>query len=160
LSDIEVLAEIFTEGLDRDEVIMTVSTHTASVAAGADDRPLAVGLGGTLRANPPTERAMRHWMTGVERQAGQTMLFCGEELDLPTYGPHQPSRTSEAVALLDALRKADAVIVGSPGYHGAVPGLVTNVGRAGDLTDPTVRHQLDLLSSEVLTLARATADPA
>jgi len=99
-------------------------------------------------------------MTGVERQAGQTMLFCGEELDLPTYGPHQPSRTSEAVALLDALRKADAVIVGSPEYHGAVPGLVTNAGHAGDLTDPTARHQLDLFSSEVLTLARATADPA
>ena len=139
---------------------MTVSTQTASVAAGADDSPLAVGLGGTLRANPSTERAIGHWMTGVERQAGQTMLFCGEELDLPTYGPHQPSRTSEAVALLDALRKADAVIVGSPGYHWAVPGLVTNAGHAGDLTDPTFRHQLDLLSSEVLTLARATADPA
>ena len=68
---------------------MTVSTQTASVAAGADDRPLAVGLGGTLRANSSTEGAMRYRMT-----------------------------------------------------------------------DPTVRHQLDHLSSDVLTLARATADPA
>ncbi len=42
------------------------------------------------------------------------------------YNPHEPARTARATALITALREADAVIVGSPGYHGGVSGLVKN----------------------------------
>ncbi len=105
---------------------MTVSTRTGSDAAGAKDRPFVVGLGGTLRENSSTERALRSCLDSVQRQGGRTMLFCGADLGLPMYAPHELTLTPEALSLLDSLRKADAVIVGSPGYHGAVSGLVKN----------------------------------
>src|SRR6185312_15683816 len=45
---------------------------------------------------------------------------------LPMYAPHELERTPKALELVSALREADAVVVGSPGYHGAVSGLVKN----------------------------------
>jgi len=88
--------------------------------------PLVVGLGGTLRSNSSTERALRRCLAAVERQGGRTRLYCGEDIELPMYNPHEPARTREAIQLIEALRAADAVIVGSPGYHGSVSGLVKN----------------------------------
>ncbi|MGE2836979.1 NADPH-dependent FMN reductase [Mycobacterium sp. SMC-4] len=89
-------------------------------------QPFIVGLGGTLRANSSTERAVRHCLEAVERQGGRTRMFAGPDLDLPMYAPHQLERTPGALELVAALRDADAVVVGSPGYHGAISGLVKN----------------------------------
>ncbi|CAN5326305.1 NAD(P)H-dependent oxidoreductase [soil metagenome] len=90
------------------------------------DGPLVVGLGGTLRANSSTERALRYCLDQVEAQGGRTKLYAGQDLDLPMYAPHELVRTPKAVELVGSLRTADAVIVASPGYHGAVSGLVKN----------------------------------
>jgi hypothetical protein len=98
---------------------MTTSTTTGGT-------PLVVGLGGTLGANSSTERALRYCLESVERQGGRTKLFCGDDLDLPMYAPHQLERTPKALELVSALRDADAVVVSSPGYHGAISGLVKN----------------------------------
>ncbi len=100
---------------------MTPRTQTPDGAT-----PLVVGLGGTLRANSSTERALRHCLAAVERHGGRTQLYCGKDIDLPMYSPHELARTPKAVELVNALRGADAVIVGSPGYHGGVSGLVKN----------------------------------
>lgn len=89
-------------------------------------QPFIVGLGGTLRANSSTERALRYCLNSVEAQGGRTRLFSAEDLDLPMYAPHELERTPRALELVTALRDADAVVVGSPGYHGAVSGLVKN----------------------------------
>lgn len=88
--------------------------------------PLVVGLGGTLRPNSSTERALRYCLASAQRQGGRTMLYRGVDINLPMYNPHEPARTPEALQLIGALRQADAVIVGSPGYHGGVSGLVKN----------------------------------
>jgi FMN reductase len=77
--------------------------------------PLVVGIGGTLRSNSSTERALRYCLAVVERQGGHTKLYCGKDLDLPM-----------AAELVGALRDADAVVVASPGYHGSVSGLIKN----------------------------------
>src|SRR5690349_24366547 len=98
---------------------MTTSTTTGGA-------PLVVGLGGTLRANSSTERALRQCLDAVERQGGRTTFFAGPDLDLPMYAPHSLARTPKALELVGALRAADAVVVGSSGYHGAVSGLVKN----------------------------------
>lgn len=90
------------------------------------NQPFIVGLGGTLRANSSTERALRYCLDSVEQQGGRTRLFAAEELDLPMYAPHELERTPRALELVKTLRDADAVVVGSPGYHGAVSGLVKN----------------------------------
>ena len=89
-------------------------------------KPLVVGLGGTLRANSSTERALRYCLASVERLGGNTKLFCGTDIDLPMYAPHELARTPKAAQLVSALREADAVVVASPGYHGSVSGLIKN----------------------------------
>ncbi|WP_085995353.1 NADPH-dependent FMN reductase [Nocardia testacea] len=116
------------------------STMVERTGSGADTRPFVVGLGGTLRANSSTERALRHCLDEVEKRGGRTALFSGPDIDLPMYNPHDPARTPQAIALVEALRAADAVIVGSPGYHGAISGLVKNaLDYVEDMrTDPTV----------------------
>lgn len=88
--------------------------------------PLVVGVGGTLRSNSSTERALRHCLASVQRQGGRTELYCGEDINLPMYNPHDPARTVRATRLISALRRADAVVIGSPGYHGGISGLVKN----------------------------------
>lgn len=90
------------------------------------NQPFVVGLGGTLRANSSTERALRRCLASVEKQGGRTRLFSAEDLDLPMYAPHELERTPRALELVKTLRDADAVVVGSPGYHGAISGLVKN----------------------------------
>ena len=70
-------------------------------------QPFIVGLGGTLRANSSTERALRHCLAAVERQGGRTRLFAAEELDLPMYAPHELERTPRA-------------LTGSYNYPGAI----------------------------------------
>jgi FMN reductase len=187
---------------------MTASTR-------ATDAPLVVGLGGTLRAGSSTERALRYCLDSVAAQGGRTKLYAGPDLELPMYAPHNLERTPKAVELVDSLRAADAVVVASPGYHGAISGLVKNaldyiedlredprvyldntpwgcitcaygwqaavgtlgqlrgIGHAlrawptplgvainsadpvwnesGELIDPTVRNQLEMLANQVLT---------
>lgn len=88
--------------------------------------PFVVGLGGTLRAYSSTERAVRYCLEAVERQGGRTRMFAGPDLELPMYAPHSLERTPAALEFVSALRDADAVVVGSPGYHGAISGLVKN----------------------------------
>ncbi|HLS76602.1 MAG TPA: NAD(P)H-dependent oxidoreductase [Nocardia sp.] len=106
---------------------MTATTTSASAApADTGAAPFVVGLGGTLRAGSSTERALRDCLAAVRRRGGRTALFSGENINLPMYNPLDPHRTPAALALVDALRAADAVVIGSPGYHGGVSGLVKN----------------------------------
>jgi len=42
------------------------------------------------------------------------------------YAPELPFRTAESLALVEALRRADGVIMASPGYHGSISGLLKN----------------------------------
>jgi FMN reductase len=88
--------------------------------------PLIVGFGGTTRAGSSTERVLR---AGLQLAAGlgaETALVAGPELALPHYDPGVPERTEHAARLVDLLRRADGVLVASPGYHGTVSGLVKN----------------------------------
>jgi FMN reductase len=85
-----------------------------------------VGIGGTLRANSSTERTLRVILGECERLGASTTLLCGPDIDLPTYAPERLERTEAAVRLVEELRRADAIVLGSPGYHGGVSGLVKN----------------------------------
>ncbi|KRD05973.1 FMN reductase [Mycobacterium sp. Root265] len=108
-------------------------------------KPLVVGIGGTLRADSSTERVLRHCLASAERLGAETKLFCGEDLDLPMYNPYDTMRTAKATALVAGLRAADAVVVASPGYHGAVSGLVKNaLDYAEDLRAGTRTYLADI----------------
>lgn len=87
--------------------------------------PMIVGIGGTMTSNSSSERLMRHVLAQCETAGAETICFDGNALDLPMYGYGTP-RTDKAVALIDGLRRADAVVISSPGYHGTVSGLIKN----------------------------------
>ncbi|MDF2233849.1 NAD(P)H-dependent oxidoreductase [Albimonas sp. CAU 1670] len=89
-------------------------------------KPLIVGLGGTLRDFSSTEKALRIALDAAEAQGCETELIAGRALDLPPYSPEDPSRTESARRLIHEIRRADGVILGSPGYHGGMSGLVKN----------------------------------
>jgi FMN reductase len=42
------------------------------------------------------------------------------------YAPEDPDRTPEARRLVEEMLRADGIIIGSPGYHGSISGLVKN----------------------------------
>src|SRR6202453_1933867 len=94
------------------------------------DRPLIspyiVAVGGTLRANSSTERAMRYVLEAAQRAGARTKLISGPSLQLPLYQPDNPERTDAARELVAELALADGIILGSPGYHGSISGLVKN----------------------------------
>lgn len=89
-------------------------------------RPYIVGLGGTLRPSSSTESALRIALDEARAAGARTELFGGEALArLPMYDP-ESENVGEAVRLVESLRRADGVIIASPGYHGSVSGLVKN----------------------------------
>ncbi len=99
--------------------------------------PLIVGLGGTGSPTGATERVLRHALSGAEKSGAETIYFDGAALDMPMYR-YDGERTEKARALIDALRRADGVIIASPGYHGTVSGLIKN---ALDYVEDMARDQ-------------------
>ena len=88
--------------------------------------PYIVAVGGTLRANSSTERAIQHVLAAAERAGARTRLISGSALQLPIYQPDTPERSEAARSLVAELAIADGIVLGSPGYHGSISGLVKN----------------------------------
>jgi FMN reductase len=72
-----------------------------------------LALGGTYRPHSTTEQALRIALEGAADLGAEVKLL-GAPL-VPV-----------AAALLDEVRRADGLIIGSPGYHGGISGLVKN----------------------------------
>lgn len=89
------------------------------------EKPLIVGLGGSGSATGSTERILKRALDAAEKEGADTLYFDGKALDFPMYS-YQCERTDKAAALLTALRRADGIIIASPGYHGTVSGLIKN----------------------------------
>jgi len=87
---------------------------------------LLVGVGGTLRDGSTSEQAMRLALGLAEQTGCSTEIFSGAAINLPPYDPGDRQRTPEAKALVEALRRADGLILSSPGYHGTISGLLKN----------------------------------
>ena len=75
--------------------------------------PLIVGLGGTMRPSSSTERLLGATLAEVEVAGGSTIMLNGEALNLPLYSPHTAQRSERAQRLVDAVRKADGIIIAS-----------------------------------------------
>ncbi|WP_216320630.1 NADPH-dependent FMN reductase [Deinococcus aestuarii] len=89
--------------------------------------PFIVGIGGTTRPGSSGEKALRVTLGHAERAGARTQLFGGAELaGLPLYAPEKPERNAAEVALVEAVRQADGLLIATPGYHGGVSGLVKN----------------------------------
>jgi FMN reductase len=88
--------------------------------------PYIVAVGGTLRPGSSTEKAMQHVLNAADRAGARTRLISGPALQLPMYEPETPERTDAARDLVAQLALADGIILGSPGYHGSISGLIKN----------------------------------
>lgn len=88
--------------------------------------PLVVGLGGTLSPNSSTEKAIQTSLDGAAEGGAEILLIPGPALEMPIYAWERKERTPEAQNLIAVLRQADGIIIGSPGYHGSISGLIKN----------------------------------
>ena len=89
-------------------------------------KPLIVGVGGSPRSESSSERALLFCLKSARDAGAQTECYSGEALALPMYAPGTGERTAQAHEFLDAVRRADGLIIATPGYHGSVSGLVKN----------------------------------
>lgn len=86
-------------------------------------RPFVVGLGGSTGPASVTNQLLTSLLARLD---AETRAFGGDELgSLAIYG--SGSADSEVGrAMLDAVRRADAVVIATPGYHGGMSGLMKN----------------------------------
>ncbi len=89
-------------------------------------RPLIVGIGGTTRPGSTSERALQFALTKARALGADTEILVGNQILLPIYTPESMERDSTARHLIALLRRADGIIVASPGYHGSLSGLIKN----------------------------------
>jgi FMN reductase len=88
-------------------------------------RPYVVGLGGTPRVGSSTQMALSLSLRAAEQLGADTLLLSGSDLDLPAYTPGGVL-PPKAGKILVEIARADGIILGTPGYHGGISGLVKN----------------------------------
>ncbi len=88
--------------------------------------PLIVGIGGSTRGGSLTDRLLRIALGHAEASGARTILFAGRSLaGLPVFGADdEPS--DEAREFTGAVAAADGLLIGTPGYHGGMSGLIKN----------------------------------
>jgi FMN reductase len=109
-------------------------------------RPLhVVGIGGTVRAGSSSEQALRIALARAAAAGATTRVFAGAELArLPMYAPDAGDGGPVARDLVAHLRRADGVVIASPGYHGSISGLVKNaLDYTEDMRDDALPYLAD-----------------
>jgi FMN reductase len=91
----------------------------------AGGAPLIVGIGGSTNPTSVTNRLLDACLAEVATRGARTASITGAELaELPIYaGDADPALVAP---LIDLVRAADCVVIGTPGYHGGMSGLVKN----------------------------------
>jgi FMN reductase len=81
-----------------------------------------VGIGGTLRANSTSRWALEHALRAAEAAGATTELLDLNELRLPMYEPDLPfdAYGPNVQRFVDTVRRADALIWSTAGYHGSL----------------------------------------
>jgi FMN reductase len=117
-----------------------------------------VGIGGTVNPHSSTELAMRLAASAAEKAGAEVTMFGGEYLrGLPHYRGERHV-VDDGAELVEALRKADGVIISAPGYHGSISGLVKN---ALDYLEDLAREERPYLDGRAVGLiATAYGDQA
>ena len=82
------------------------------------DSPHVVGVAGSLRDASYTRLAVGRALDGVRRAGGTAELLDLREYTLPTYDADR-STAGDADAFTARIREADAVVLGTPMYHGS-----------------------------------------
>ena len=88
--------------------------------------PFIVGLGGTTRSGSTSERALQVALARAAALGCETQALAGLQLPGDIFDPASPTRSDAARRLVEALRRADGVLIATPAYHGGISGLVKN----------------------------------
>jgi FMN reductase len=117
-------------------------THDLAPAfTGLPFTPTVLGIGGTLRPGSTSEKALHLALRAAREHGARTEILTARELELPMYDPGHRPLTDAALRLLDAVRRADGLVVASPGYHGGTSGLLKNaLDHLQELADDTVPY--------------------
>ncbi|MDS0281943.1 NADPH-dependent FMN reductase [Haloarcula onubensis] len=81
-------------------------------------RPLVVGVVGSLNDGSVTRKATRHALAAARERGANTELLDLREYDLPAFDPNAEP-PADADRLTDRIEAADAVLLGTPMYHGS-----------------------------------------
>ncbi len=101
-------------------------TSIGGPAVGTAPVPTVLGIGGTLRPGSSSEQALRHALRVADERGARTEMITAAELVFPMYDPGTGELHAAAVRMLDAVRRADSLIIATPGYHGGTSGLLKN----------------------------------
>lgn len=98
-----------------------------------------VGLVGSLRSGSSTSTLVSRVLDECRACGANVQLIAGDAMDLPQFEPSRPL-TDHARQLIAAVRNADALVLGSPAYHGGLSGTMkTALDYLEELrTDPRV----------------------
>lgn len=88
--------------------------------------PVILAIGGSTRPSSSSEQAVHIAADEAERLGAEVIRITGRDLMLPIYDTETDERSPQATALVAALRRCDGLLVASPGYHGAVSGMMKN----------------------------------
>ncbi|WP_327050625.1 NADPH-dependent FMN reductase [Halomicrococcus gelatinilyticus] len=90
------------------------------------DAPTVVALCGSMRDESKTRAALEHALDAAAEAGAGTELLDVREYDLPVFDPDAETPPA-AEELKRTIREADAVILGSPVYHGSYSAAFRNV---------------------------------
>jgi FMN reductase len=85
-----------------------------------------LGIGGTQRPSSSSEQALRYALQAAAVLGAATQVLTARDLDLPMYDPQIADHVEPARVLIESVRRADGIIIASPGYHGGLSGLLKN----------------------------------
>ena len=87
--------------------------------------PDVVAVCGSLRDGSHTRTAARHALDAADERGAETELLDLREYDLPVFDPNHED-AGDAVAFRERIREADAIILGTPMYHGSYSSALKN----------------------------------
>ncbi|WP_439028198.1 NADPH-dependent FMN reductase [Haloarchaeobius sp. DT45] len=86
--------------------------------------PTVLAVSGSLRETSYTRTALLHALAAAEAAGAETELLDLREAALPMFDPDEDDQGESEYVL--QVREADAVILGSPVYHGSYSGALKN----------------------------------
>ena len=88
-------------------------------------RPKVVAVCGSLRDESHTRTTLRHVLTAVEDAGAEAELIDLQEWDLPLFDPDYDEQ-GDSEEIMQITRETDAVVLGSPVYHGSYSSALKN----------------------------------
>ena len=88
-------------------------------------QPNVVAICGSLRDGSHTRTAARHALSAAADRGARTELLDLRDYDLPVFDPDDED-AEDAEKLRERVRRADAVILGTPMYHGSYSSALKN----------------------------------